>query len=86
MTNKIKTAYNRFSSGLKEESAQLISMVDRRQSYVDILCDLATKEGLTPNVSRIRAVVNSNSAADIERIIDAIERFGITPFDCKPTP
>ena len=75
---KIKDAYRRFVSGLKEESVEMIDLVERRQAYVDTLCSLCKAEGMEPNVIRIRAVVNSNSEADIVRVIDAVRRFGVS--------
>lgn len=61
----------------RSEAARFLAAVDALEYYTKEICNLAAADGINLKESNVRRKLAQHSLSDIERIVDAFERFGV---------
>ena len=64
-------------------NTDFVSLLNRRIELYNEIFRLCEQEGLKPNKQRMQRKMNDYNIEDIERILDAFERFGISAILCN---
>lgn len=59
-------------------NTDFVSLLNRRVELYNEIFRLCKKEGLKLNKQRMRSKMNGYNIEDVERILDAFERFGVS--------